>query len=90
MGGAGLRLLLWMNRGGPLWFEEAVPVVWAQRLWGFERGHLDLNPHSALWPHLSAYYFFVVQLLQYTVGLVAGKLLIGAASDRFRTATLCA
>ena len=58
-----------MHRAGPLWFEEAVPVVWAQRLWGFERGQLDLNPHSALWPHLSAYFFFVVQLLHFLIGL---------------------
>jgi tetratricopeptide (TPR) repeat protein len=72
IGSAALRLLLWRQRQGPLWFEEAVPVVWAQRLWGFEGGHFDPNPHSALWPHLSAYYFFVVQLLQYAIGRGAG------------------
>src|SRR5262249_12558418 len=54
-------------------FEEAVPVVWAQRLWGFDRGHLDLNPHSALWPHLSAYVFFLVQLIHYAAGFVTGQ-----------------
>ena len=72
LGSAGLRLSLWWHRSGPLWFEEAVPVVWAQRLWGFERGHVDLNPHSALWPHLSAYYFFIVQILQYLAGMATG------------------
>jgi dolichyl-phosphate-mannose-protein mannosyltransferase len=71
---AGLRLFLWRQRSGPLWFEEAVPVVWAQRLWGFDRGHFDLNPHSALWPHLSAYYFFLVQLVQYAIGLARGAI----------------
>ena len=70
--GAGLRLFLWGQRSGPLWFEEAVPIVWAQRIWGFDRGHFDPNPHSALWPHLSAYYFFLVQLVQYLIGLARG------------------
>ena len=73
LGSLGIRLLLWLHRGGPLWFEEAVPVVWAQRLWGFERGRIDLNPHSALWPHLSAYVFFVVQVLHYGFGLATGR-----------------
>src|SRR5262249_5014348 len=73
IGSLGLRLFLWRLRGGPLWFEEGVPVVWAQRLWGFDRGHLDLNPHSALWPHLSAYVFFLIQLLQYAAGFVTGQ-----------------
>jgi hypothetical protein len=69
---AGLRLFLWRQRSGPLWFEEAVPIVWAQRIWGFDRGHFDPNPHSALWPHLSAYYFFLVQLVQYLIGFARG------------------
>ena len=73
LGSAGLRLALWLNPSGPLWFEEAVPVVWAQRLWGFERGRIDLDPHSGLWPHLSAYVFFVVQVLHYLFGLATGR-----------------
>jgi tetratricopeptide (TPR) repeat protein len=72
LGSAGLRLSLWWHRSGALWVEEAVPVVWAQRMWGFERGHLDFDPHSALWPHLSAYYFFIVQVLQYLAGVATG------------------
>src|SRR5439155_7856282 len=57
---------------GALWFEEAVPVAWAQRMWGFGRGRFDLDPHSGLWPHLSAYFFFIVQILQYLAGIATG------------------
>ncbi len=69
----GLRLALWLHRSGPLWFEEDVPRAWAFRLWGFEHGHFDPNPHSAIWPHLSVYFYFLVQLLQYVAGRLTGR-----------------
>ena len=74
LAGFALRLALRLHGSGPLWFEEAVPVVWATRLWGFQHGHFDPNPHSALWPHLSAYCFFLVQVVQCGVGLASGQL----------------
>ena len=33
-----LRIALWLHRTGPVWFEEKVPLAWALRLWGFDRG----------------------------------------------------
>ena len=67
-----LRLLLWSNARGALWFEEDVPVAWAWGLWGFDRGGFDPNPHNAIWPHLSVYLAFAVQAAQYAAGRLAG------------------
>ena len=78
-----LRLALWLHRGGPLWFEEDVPRAWAFRLWGFEHGHFDPNPHSAIWPHLSIYLYFIVQVVQYVAGRLTGAY---AGPDDFRAA----
>src|SRR3989442_18502 len=68
----GVRLALRLHRGGPLWFDEAVPVTWATRLWGFERGHFDPDPHGALGPPLSAYAFFLPQLAAFGLGRARG------------------
>jgi len=67
-----LRLAIGLRGAGGLWFEEDVPVRWAFGLWGFDRGRFDPDPHSALWPHLSVYVYFLVQLLQFALGRVAG------------------
>jgi len=67
-----LRLALWFPLTGTAWFEEDVPTAWAWRLWGFSTGHFDPNPHSALWPHLSVYFFFAVQAVQYAIGRATG------------------
>ena len=67
-----LRLVLWAQRGGPAWFEEDVPVGWALRLWGFGGHGFDPNPHSAIWPHLSVYVWFLVQAAQVMVGRLTG------------------
>jgi hypothetical protein len=70
--GLALRLALWFHRSGTLWFEEDVPVAWGFRLWGFEQGGFDPNPHSAVWPHLSVYFYFLVQGVQYLAGRLTG------------------
>src|SRR5262249_4757579 len=80
-----LRLLVWANHRGAPWFEEDVPLVWAWRLWGFPGGRFDLNPHSALWPHLSVYVYFVVQAVQYGLGRLTGMF---AGPADFRAAVL--
>jgi hypothetical protein len=66
------RIALWLQRDGPLWFEEDLPLQLGYALRGIEPGHLDLDPRYPAWPHLSIYFFYAAQLLQFGVGRAAG------------------
>jgi hypothetical protein len=68
------RLALWAHRRGPLWLEEDIPHQLALSLWGFQSGRFDLDPHYALWPHFSVYFFLVPQVALFLWGRATGSL----------------
>jgi len=65
-----IPLLRW---GLPLVEEEAFPVRKAFAMWGWDEGHLTLDPQTAGWPSLSFYVHLALQHLQYAVGRIAGR-----------------
>jgi hypothetical protein len=83
--GVALRAFLGWHRDGPLWLEEDLPQRFALGLWGFDRGHLDLDPRFGHWPHLSIYFYFAIQAVQYLAGRLLG---IYVSLQDFRAATL--
>ena len=52
--------------------EEALPMKKALDMWGWNEGHLQLDPHTAGWPSLSFYLHLGTQHIQYAVGRVTG------------------
>jgi tetratricopeptide (TPR) repeat protein len=81
-----LRLLLWSNRDGALWFEEDLPLQLGFALHGLAGGRIDLDPHYPFWPHLSFYVFLLVQGLQFLIGRALG--LYASPADFLAAATL--
>lgn len=53
--------------------EEALPVHKAFDMWGWDQGHIDLDPQTAGWPSFSFYAHFVLQKAQYLIGKLAGR-----------------
>ena len=58
--------------GLPGVYEEARPMNEAWKLWGWETGRLDFNPHTFGWPSFSIYIAFFTQLATYVFGRVIG------------------
>ena len=58
--------------GLPEVYEEARPMHEAWKLWGWETGKLDFNPHTFGWPSFSIYIAFFSQLGLYGFGRMTG------------------
>lgn len=52
--------------------EEALPMKQALAMWGWNRGHVTLDPGVAGWPSLSFYLNLALQHLQYWIGRLSG------------------
>jgi hypothetical protein len=52
--------------------EEALPMKKALQMWGWDEGHLRLDPQTAGWPSLSFYVHLAAQKLQYGIGRALG------------------
>ncbi len=61
-----------LDWGLPAIQEEALPMKKALEMWGWNQGHLQLDPHTAGWPSLSFYLHLTWQHLQYLVGRIGG------------------
>ncbi len=61
-----------LDWGLPQVEEEALPMKKALDLWGWNEGHLQLDPKTAGWPALSFYLHLGWQHLQYGVGRLQG------------------
>jgi hypothetical protein len=68
---AALRLLR-VQFGLPDFLEEAIPFRLALAMTDVTTGAVDWNPHDFHYPSLSIYLHFVVQLMVFGVGLLAG------------------
>jgi hypothetical protein len=53
--------------------EEALPVRKAFEMWGWDQGHLTLDPQTAGWPSLSFYVQLALQHVQYAIGKLTGR-----------------
>ncbi len=53
--------------------EEALPAKKAFEMWGWNEGHLVLDPQTAGWPSFSFYVHLAVQHLQYAAGRLQGR-----------------
>lgn len=53
--------------------EEALPVHKAFDMWGWDQGHMTLDPQTAGWPALSFYVHFILQKVQYLAGRITGR-----------------
>jgi hypothetical protein len=52
--------------------EEALPMKKALEMWGWDEGHLRLDPQTAGWPSLSFYVHLGAQKLDYAIGRTQG------------------
>jgi len=66
-----LRVPQW-TQGLPEFLEEAWPLREAWAMWGWNSGHVDLNPHRFHYPSLTFYLHYLLQLIQFGIGRVAG------------------
>jgi len=53
--------------------EEALPLRKAFDMWGWDQGHLVLDPQTAGWPSLSFYVHLLLQHAQYALGRITGR-----------------
>ncbi len=74
------RLLrLWhIAHGLPDFTEEAIPFREALKMWGWQTGHTDFNPHFFHYPTLTIYIHFALQKFHYALGLISGRYLVPA------------
>ncbi len=67
-------LRLWhIGHGLPDFFEEAIPFRTALRMWGWETGRTDLNPHFFNYPSLAIYGHLLLQKFVYAWGSLTGR-----------------
>jgi hypothetical protein len=64
--------LLQLRHGLPEFLEEAWPFREAWGMWGWESGHLDLNPHRFHYPSLTFYLHLALQFLVFAGGRITG------------------
>ena len=71
LAGLTLRALQW-GHGLPEFLEEAWPFHQAWAMWGWDAGRIDLHPHRFHYPSLTFYLHFVLQIVQYGLGVFTG------------------
>jgi 4-amino-4-deoxy-L-arabinose transferase-like glycosyltransferase len=70
---AGALFRLWsINWSLPDLYEEAAPLVKSWKMWNWGGAGFDFNPHFFNYPALTIYLTFVVQAMQFLLGLALG------------------
>src|SRR5439155_2286880 len=65
--------LLRVAHGLPEFFEEAIPLRRALRMWIGPSGHVDWNPHLFHYPSLGFYLHLFLQFVLYAAARIAGR-----------------